>query len=64
MSIESEENDRKYVHVQQRAQQISQYDPETIRAASIQSQRIYMENASNVPTEVVSKRADSIKIYE
>lgn len=36
-------------------------DPGTLRAASIQSQRIFQENMSNVPTEIASKR--NLKIY-
>ena len=36
-------------------------DPGTLRAASIQSQRIFQENLSNLPTEIASKR--NLKIY-
>jgi len=35
----------------------------TLRGNSIPSQRIFIEDPSQMPTEVVSRRADSIKIY-
>ena len=35
----------------------------TLRAPSIPSQRIFIDDPSQLPTEVVSRRAESIKIY-
>ncbi len=45
------------------SQRTNQEVNNTLRAPSIPSQRIFIDDPSQLPTEVVSRRAESIKIY-